>query len=100
MRVSILTKVQSVFSRLRSIGKNEPISILSIIIIVFLDIFVLIALFEGLSAQTASFTTPTDVIPYNCQTIAINTENYDKSQKIDQILAQIKSYQYDMYSSY
>lgn len=98
MQLSILPKIQSVFSRLRSISKNEPLSGFSLIIIIFLDIFVLIALFQGLSDQTASFTTPTDIIPYNCQTIAIDTENYDKSQKIDQILSQVKSYQYDTYS--
>lgn len=100
MQLSILPKIQSVFSRLRSISKNEPLSGFSLIIIIFLDIFVLIALFQGLSDQTASFTTPTDIIPYNCQTIAIDTENYDKSQKINQILSQAKSYQYDTYSSY
>lgn len=101
MKISILPRVQSVFSRLRSIGTNEPLSGLSFVIIIFLDIFVLFALFQGLSDQTASFTTPTDIIPYNCQTIAIDTENYDKSQKIDQILSQARSYQYDSnYSSY
>lgn len=101
MKISILPKVQSVFSRLRSIGNNEPLSGLSFVIIIFLDIFVLFALFQGLSDQTASFTTPSDIIPYNCQTIAIDTENYDKSQKIEQILSQARSYQYDSsYSSY
>ena len=100
MNISILPKIQSVFSRLRSINKNEPLSLLSLIIIVFLDVFVLFALFQGLSDQTASFTTPNDIIPYNCQAIAINTENYDTIQKIDQILVQARSYQYDSYSSY
>lgn len=100
MQFSFLSKIQSVFSRLRSISSNEPLSGLSLIIIIFLDIFVLVALFQGLADQTASFTTPSDVIPYNCQTIAIDTGNYDKSQKIDQILSQARNYQYDMYSSY
>lgn len=100
MKFSILPKIQSVFSRLRSIGTNEPLSGLSLVIIIFLDIFVLVALFQGLEDQTASFTTPSDVIPYNCQTIAIDTENYDKEQKIDQVLSQARSYQYDTYSSY
>lgn len=100
MKTSILAKIQSVFSRLRSIGNNEPISGLSFIIIIFLDIFVLIALFQGLSDQTASFTTPSDVIPYNCQSIAIDTQNYDKSQKIIRLLSQARSYQYDSYTSY
>lgn len=100
MQFSFLPKIQSVFSRLRSINKNEPLSGFSLIIIIFLDIFVLVALFQGLSAQTASFTAPSDVIPTNCQNIAIDTENFDKSQKIDQILSQAKSYQYNDYSGY
>ena len=100
MRFSILPKIQSVFSRLRSINKDEPLSGLSLVIIVFLDIFVLVTLFQGLSDQTASFTTPSDVIPYNCQTIAIDTGNYDKQQKINQILSQARNFQYDTYVSY
>lgn len=100
MRFSILPKIQSVFSRLRSISSNEPLSGLSLIIILFLDIFVLTALFQGLADQTASFTTPSDVIPYNCRSIAIDTENFDTEQKRDQILSQARSYQYDSYSTY
>ena len=100
MKFSLLPRIQSVFSRLRSINANEPLSGLSLVIIIFLDIFVLTALFQGLSDQTASFTTPSDVIPYNCQAIAIDTANYDKSQKIDQILSQARNYQYDTYTSY
>ncbi|MDD2892205.1 MAG: zinc ribbon domain-containing protein [Candidatus Gracilibacteria bacterium] len=100
MKFSILPKIQTVFSRLRSISSNEPISGLSLIIIIFLDIFVLISLFQGLSDQTASFTTPADIIPYNCQTIAIDTENSNKTQKIEQILSQVRNYQYDTYTSY
>ena len=94
MKISLLPKIQSVFSRLRSIGDKEPLSGLSFIIIIFLDIFVLTALFQGLSDQTASFTTPSDVIPYSCQRIAIDTENYDKSQKRNQILTEVRNYQY------
>lgn len=100
MKFSILSKIQTVFSRLRSISSNEPLSGLSLIIILFLDIFVLVSLFQGLSDQTASFTTPADIIPYNCQTIAIETENSTKTQKIEQILSQVRNYQYDTYSSY
>lgn len=100
MRFPLLSKIQSIFSRLRSIGNNEPLSVLSLVIIIFLDIFVLVTLFQGLSGQTASFTTPRDIISYNCETIAIVTENYDKQQKIDQILSQARNYQYEKYSPY
>lgn len=100
MKFSILPKIQSVFSRLRSISNNEPLSGLSLVIIIFLDIFVLVALFQGLADQTSSFTAPSDIIPYNCQAIAIDTKNYDKSQKIDQILLQARNYQYNDYTTY
>ncbi len=100
MRFSILPKIQSVFGRLRSISKSEPLSGLSLVIIIFLDIFVLVALFQGLSDQTASFTTPSDVIPYNCRAIAIDTENYDAAQKRDQVLSQVRTYQYDSTNPY
>lgn len=100
MRFSILPKIQSVFGRLRSISKSEPLSGLSLVIIIFLDIFVLFALFQGLADQTASFTTPSDVIPYNCRSIAIDTENYDASQKRDQVLLQVRTYQYDSTNPY
>jgi len=100
MKSSLLPKIQTVFSRLRSISKSEPLSGLSLVIIIFLDIFVLFALFQGLSDQTASFTTPSDVIPYNCRSIAIDTKNFDKTQKINQILSQARNYQYETFVSY
>ena len=99
MKISILPRVQSVFSRLRSIGTNEPLSGLSFVIIIFLDIFVLFVLFQGLDDQTASFTTPSDVIPYNCQNIAIHTQNYDTTKKVEQIISQARTYQYDPYTA-
>lgn len=100
MQFSLLPKIQSVFSRLRSINTHEPLSGFSLIIIIFLDIFVLVSLFQGLNDQTASFTTPSDVIPYNCQAIAIDTKNYDKIQKINQIVSQARTYQYNDYTTY
>lgn len=98
MRFSLLPKIQAVFSRLRSISSNEPLSGLSLVIIIFLDIFVLIALFQGLADETSSFVTPNDVIPSNCQSIAIDTENFTREQKINQILSQVRNYQYESYS--
>jgi len=100
MQFSLLPKIQSVFSRLRSISSNEPLSGLSLVIIIFLDIFVLTALFQGLADQTSSFVTPSDVIPYTCQAIAIDTENSTREQKRDQVLLQARNYQYTGYPTY
>jgi hypothetical protein len=95
MQFPILPKIQTIFSRLRSISSSEPLSGFSLVIILFLDVFVLVTIFQGLSDQTASFTTPTDIIPYNCQALAIDTENSSQEQKIEQILSQSRNYQYE-----
>ncbi len=67
--------------RLTKIGKHEPLSFFSIVLIIALDIFVLVNLFQGLALQSSQLRQPNEVIPYECTNlIRIDDENRTRFQ--------------------
>lgn len=76
MLQSIYRQVMKIFSffsktknHLTRLGENEPLSFLSIALIIGLDIFVLSTLFQGMEFQSSQVPSPHEVIPYDCQNI-------------------------------
>lgn len=59
-------------NRLTRITENEPLSLMSTILVVFLDLFVLVSIFYGLSDQTKQLTSPDEYIPNICREIIID----------------------------
>lgn len=55
--------------KLTKIGEKQPLSFLSFGLIIALDIFVLVNIFQGLHFQTSQLKKPTDVIPYECSSL-------------------------------
>jgi hypothetical protein len=66
-------KLSRIKSNLTSLD-TQPISKASLIIILFLDIFILISIFEGLDKHTRQLSAPDDYIPYSCREIVINRD--------------------------
>lgn len=84
-------------NRLLSIGGKEPLSKMSLIVIIALDIFVVNMIFAGLSDHSALLTSPYEHMPSLCREAIIeNTwvgdNQTDKIQKL--ILAPENSYRY------
>jgi len=57
---------------------QEPLSKLALIVILFLDVFVLVNLFIGVSKQGNQVTTPEEYVPYTCRTLLLD-ETHDTS---------------------
>lgn len=73
--------------RMFRLGEDEPLSPLSVFVLILLDLFLLTVLFQGLDAHSRLLTTPDEYIPFICQRIIIDrdwTENnrLDKLSKI------------------
>ncbi len=65
---------------------NEPLSIATLIVILFLDGFILISIFDGLSNHTAQLTTPDQHIPPLCREIVID-ESWSATNGLDNLAA-------------
>lgn len=53
---------------------NQPLSKAALVIILFLDLFILISIFNGLDEHTRQLAAPDDFIPYSCREVVINRE--------------------------
>lgn len=71
-------------NRLTRITENEPLSLLSTVLIIFLDLFVLVNLFNGLDNQSKQLTSPGEFIPYVCRDIVID-KNWVDENKISEL---------------
>jgi len=74
--MSITAKFKDAFSRVRSnltSLDSQPLSKAALVIILFLDIFILTAIFNGLDEHTRQLASPDDRIPHTCREIVINS---------------------------
>jgi hypothetical protein len=88
--MSMTAKLKDAVSRVRSnltSLDNQPLSKAALIIILFLDIFILTAIFNGLDEHTRQLTSPDDRISYTCREIVINNR-WNATNRTDN-LAQI-----------
>jgi hypothetical protein len=75
--MSMFGKIKDKFSRIKSNLSSldsQPISKASLIIILFLDLFILTSIFDGLDKHTRQLSSPDDYIPYSCREIVINRD--------------------------
>jgi len=63
---------------------DQPLSKAALVIILFLDIFILIAIFNGLEQHTRQFSSPDEYIPNDCREIVIN-RNWDATNWTDNL---------------
>ncbi len=71
-------------NNLTKIKQNEQLGILSLIVIIFLDIFVLSVIFTGLTEHTSQLTSPRQYAPQVCQEIFID-RNWSSENEIDKL---------------
>ena len=63
---------------------NQPLGKAALVIIIFLDIFILISIFNGLEAHTKQLSSPDVYIPNTCREIVINRQ-WNSTNRIDNI---------------
>ena len=85
--MNITAKFKDAFSRVRSNLTSldrQPLSKAALVIILFLDIFILTAIFNGLDEHTRQLSSPDDRIPYTCREIVINNR-WNATNRIDNL---------------
>jgi hypothetical protein len=70
---TIKDKFFKIKSNLTSLD-SQPLSRALLIIILFLDIFILTSIFDGLDKHTRQLSSPDDYIPYSCREIVIDRD--------------------------
>jgi len=79
MLKTITRKIKCFSANLTKIN-NHPISKATLIIVLFLDLFILVSIFEGLSDHTRQLTSPSEYIPQYCRDIIIDEDWNDDNR--------------------
>lgn len=80
----IASKLSNLRDHLFKLENREPLNKLSLIIIIALDAFVLIVLFNGLSQHTEQLTSPYEYVPFDCRSIYIDNE-WTSTNRLDKL---------------
>lgn len=76
--------------------ENQPLSKAALVIILFLDLFILFSIFNGLDEHTSQLSSPDESIPYSCRDMVINRD-WTPTNRIDNLSAVILSYSASYY---
>lgn len=63
---------------------DQPLAKAALVIILFLDIFILVSIFNGLDAHTKQLSSPDVYIPYTCREIVVNHQ-WNQTNRIDNL---------------
>ena len=63
---------------------NQPLSKATLVILLFLDIFILTAIFNGLDAHTRQLSTPQEYIPTSCREMVID-RSWNQTNRIEHL---------------
>jgi hypothetical protein len=99
--MSMFGTMKNKFSRIKAnltSLDSQPISKASLIIILFLDLFILISIFDGLEKHTRQLSSPDDYIPYSCREIVINRDwnPTNRTDNLSDIILSFNNYYYQI----
>jgi len=80
MLINIRNKLNLVRTGLTNLN-NYPIGKTVLTIVLFLDLFILISIFQGLADHTSQLSTPYEYIPQNCRDIVID-EDWNENNRL------------------
>jgi hypothetical protein len=80
MLKKVLNRVKMIRTGLINLN-NQPIGKAVLTIVLFLDLFILISIFQGLSDHTSQLATPYEFIPQHCRDIVID-EDWNEDNRL------------------
>lgn len=89
-------KIGKIRTNLTRLGENQPVSRAALVIILFLDVFILTAIFNGLDEHTRQLTSPDEYIPYTCRQITIDSR-WNQTNRLDNLSGIILPYSTSYY---
>lgn len=87
MAVNVIAKFKEKFGKVRThltSLDDQPLGKAALVIVLFLDIFILVAIFNGLGAHTRQLSSPEEYIPYSCREIVIN-RHWNPTNRMDNL---------------
>ena len=75
---------------------EQPLSRAALVVIVFLDFFVLGAIFDGLAAHTAQLAGPDARVPPLCRSLVVDAE-WNATNRLDRLAGMVSAWQADPY---
>ena len=76
---------------------NQPLSKAALVVILFLDLFILISIFDGLAGHTGQLTSPDQYIPPLCREIVINAD-WNPTNRLGRLAQIVSKYHTDYYT--
>lgn len=74
-------------SRLRNIGKNEPLTKFSLFLIILLDIFIFSMILAGIEENTQTLSRPEEYASYECTNIIADMTPSEQQSKLIDLLS-------------
>jgi len=75
---------------------NQPLSRAALAVIIFLDLFILISIFDGLADHTAQLAGPSERVPPLCRSLVIE-QAWNATNRLDHLARRVVAYQDDPY---
>lgn len=85
--MSVGAKFKDKFGKIRTHITSldeQPLGKAALLIIIFLDIFILVSIFNGLAAHTKQLSSPDTYIPNTCREIVVNRQ-WNPTNRIDNL---------------
>jgi hypothetical protein len=92
----IKDKIGRVKMHLTRLGEDQPMNKAALVILIFLDIFILVSVFDGLDEHTRQLISPDEYAPYTCREIVIH-RNWNDTNRLDNLNDMILSYSTSYY---
>lgn len=83
------TKLAKVWTDLAHVGERQPLNRAVLVVLVFLDLFVLVSIFDGLDAHTRQLTSPDERVPETCVEIVID-RSWNETNRLDRLAAAVQ----------
>jgi RNA polymerase subunit RPABC4/transcription elongation factor Spt4 len=96
MFISIREKTNKFQNRLTRLD-NEPLSIAALVVILFLDLFILFSIFDGLAEHTGQLTTPEQYIPPLCRDIVLDAD-WNPTNRLERLTTIVSRYHDSYYA--
>lgn len=87
----IKDKASEIKSHLIQSGDEQPLSKATLVVLVFLDIFILVSIFDGLDEHTRQLVAPDEYVSYSCREIVIH-RNWNNTNRLDNLNAIISGH--------
>ena len=75
---------------------SQPLSIAALVVIVFLDLFILVSIFDGLTDHTAQLTRPDQRIPPLCRSLVIDGD-WNPTNRLDSLARTVSEFRANQY---